>query len=182
MPIGRLIVITTWGDSLHCNNASIVSSKGRGGRRCCSVNWSYTECTNAFVAECIDLLSPLLCAFLMISEMLLLQKQGAAFPQPSRAIYCGKVIISLRLKKKKEKRKRNGRSDLRVRMWARSLKPQRSSVALPVVSNPRSQRRVIGWKRAIKAAAVCLLKRTMTTFLKILLTDYVKINSALIGV
>lgn len=105
MPIGRLIVITTWGDSLHCNDASIVSSKGRGGRRCCSVNWSYTECTNAFVAECIDLLSPLLCAFLMISEMLLLQKQGAAFPQPSRAIYCGKVIISLRLKKKKRKKK-----------------------------------------------------------------------------
>lgn len=45
---------------------------------------------------------PLLYAFLMISEMLLLQKQGAAFPQPSRAIYCGKVIISLYLKKRTE--------------------------------------------------------------------------------
>lgn len=31
--------------------------------------------------------------------MPLLQKQRAAFPQPSRAIYCGKVIISLYLKK-----------------------------------------------------------------------------------
>ena len=28
------------------------------GAGCCSVNWSYTECTNAFVAESIDLLSP----------------------------------------------------------------------------------------------------------------------------
>ena len=37
--------------------------------------------------------------FLMISEMPLLQKRRAAFPQLSGAIYCGKVIISLYLKK-----------------------------------------------------------------------------------
>lgn len=97
----------------------------------------------------------------MISEMPLLQKRRAAFPQPSRAIYCGKVIISLYLKK--------WTGWAPVWMWALSLKPQRLMVALGVIFNFSSEGDIIDCKRAVKHRSCSVSLQMCMFFFQLLL-------------
>lgn len=97
----------------------------------------------------------------MISEKPLLQKQGAAFPQPFTAIYCGKVIISPYLRNKKSKKEL---SDLCVRMWALGLKPQQLMVTLGVISNLPSVRHAVDCKRAITHFKASFLLNQLNSF------------------